>query len=100
MNIDKLAEEMVEKHIFFNVRDIVRDDIYEDFDFDEDDEREICQLWATDYYLGGKLYGEGEAIIFYGHYCLWGRMTAGQAIWQDAVIRRIAEDSLPESDEA
>ena len=83
------AKEMIDRHIFFNARDIVRDDVYEELSPDQLED--ILQWWAVSQFLGEKLREEGEAIVFYEDFCLWGRTTAGQAIEMDAVVQRIAD---------
>lgn len=59
----------------------------------EPEEREIFEYWIITDYLGRKLQGKGEAVLFnfYG-LTIWGRTTTGQAIALDGVIQRIFEE--------
>lgn len=52
---------------------------------------EVMEWWLIDSWLAERLKREGEVIIEQYDCCWWGRLSSGQAIYMDDVIRKIAE---------
>lgn len=96
--IEKQAKSIVKNLLGSNISVLVRDlneDAIEDIkDECEDEYGKICEWWFVDESLGERLEDKGEVAIKYGFEWMWGRQTSGQAIYMDAVIEKIAEDSV------
>lgn len=52
---------------------------------------EVYEYWAVSDWLGSKLAEAGEVVFETCGLTIWGRMTTGQAIAMDGVMKRIAE---------
>ena len=54
---------------------------------------EIFEWWLVTPYIAELLKGNGEVILADYDCYWWGRTTAGQALWMDDVIQKIAEQT-------
>ena len=54
---------------------------------------EVFEWWLVTPYLAELLKGNGEVILADYDCYWWGRTTAGQALWMDYVIQKIAEQT-------
>lgn len=53
---------------------------------------EIYEHWLCDTYTGNVLKSYGQTVFEFGNLTIWGRMTTGQSISIDGVIRRIVKE--------
>ena len=53
---------------------------------------EVFEWWLVTPYFAELLKGNGEVILADYDCYWWGRTTAGQALWMDYVIQKIAEE--------
>ena len=53
---------------------------------------EIYEHWLCDTYTGNVLKAYGQTVFEFGNLTIWGRMTTGQSISIDGVIRRIVKE--------
>lgn len=53
---------------------------------------EVFEWWLVTPYIAELLKGNGEVILADYDCYWWGRTTAGQALWMDYVIQKIAEE--------
>ncbi|MDH3675726.1 MAG: hypothetical protein OES12_09545 [Anaerolineae bacterium] len=61
-----------------------------------EDRREISEWWFVTAWLFGRLRAKGEPVIDSDYGYLWGRTCTGQAIFLDAVIEEIFDDTTAE----
>ena len=54
---------------------------------------EVFEWWLVTPYIAELLKGNGEIILADYDCYWWGRTTAGQALWMDYVIQKIAEQT-------
>ena len=54
---------------------------------------EVFEWWLVTPYIAELLKGNGEVILADYDCYWWGRTTAGQALWMDYVIQKIAEQT-------
>ena len=54
---------------------------------------EVFEWWLVTPYIAELLKGNGEVILDDYDCYWWGRTTAGQALWMDYVIQKIAEQT-------
>ena len=54
---------------------------------------EVLEWWLVTPYMAELLKGNGEIILADYDCCWWGRTTAGQALYMDYVIQKIAEQT-------
>ena len=54
---------------------------------------EVLEWWLVTPYIAELLKGNGEIILADYDCYWWGRTTAGQALWMDYVIQKIAEQT-------
>ena len=50
---------------------------------------EVYEHWAVSDWFARKLKDQGETVVEFADFNVWCRMTTGQAIYMDSVIRRI-----------
>jgi len=56
---------------------------------DSDEYTEIFEHWIVSDWLGNKLTEEGELVVEFMGFTIWGRTTTGQSIALDSVIQRL-----------
>ena len=54
---------------------------------------EVFEWWLVTPYIAELLKGNGEVILADYDCYWWGRTTAGQALWMDYVIQKIAQQT-------
>ncbi len=110
--MEELAQDIVKNHVIENFSPIIEDELRENPELLEEgrnyeqilkeynegienkeewDLPEFYEFWSVDDWLAEKLENEGELIIDYKGYKVWGRMATGQAIYLDYVLEKIAE---------
>lgn len=97
-NLDFKARNIVNSDVFCMCPSLLLDALNSDDGFlsamfysDDDGDDEPLEFWLVSNWLANKLKEHGGRVYDLGDGNIWGRMTSGQAIYMDSLIRDIAE---------